>query len=79
MATMTKHKQRSQVSYHENKRNAQHWMMTKPYIPPVGLRHFINLVNDVKKEVNGTAQEIEEQKGGCGGVCLEASRSRIPA
>ena len=79
MATMAKHKQRSQVSYHETKRNAQHWLMTRPYIPPVGLRHFINLVNDVKEEANNTIQEIEEQKGGCGGACLEASRSRVPA
>ena len=79
MATMTVHKKRSQVSYHENKRNAQHWLMTRPYIPPVGLRHFINLVNDVKKEANDTVQEINEQKGGCGGACLEASRSRVPA
>lgn len=79
MATMAKHKQRSQVSYHENKRNAQHWLMTRPYIPSIGLRHFINLVNDVKKEANDTVQEINEQKGGCGEACLEASRSRITA
>lgn len=60
MATMEKHKNRSRVSYRENKRNAQHWLMTRPYIPPVGLRHFINLVNDVKEEANNTVQEIEE-------------------
>ena len=58
MATMTKHKQRSQVSYHENKRNAQHWMMTRPYNMPVGLKSF--LVDDVKEEANNTVQEIEE-------------------
>jgi len=60
MATMEKHKRRSRVSYRENKRNAQHWLMTRPYTPPVGLRHFINLVNDVKEEANNTVQEIEE-------------------
>ena len=76
MATMNEHKKRSRVTYHENKRNAQHWLMTRPYIPPVGLRHFINLVNDIKDEANNTT---EEQKGGCGRACLEASRSRVPA
>ena len=60
MATMAKHKQRSQVSYHENKRNAQHWMMTRPYNMPVGLKSFISLVNDVKEEANNTVQEIKE-------------------
>ena len=61
MATMTKHKQRSQVSYHENKRNAQHWMMTRPYNMPVGLKSFISLVNDVKEEANNTILDIEEE------------------
>ena len=57
MATMNEHKKRSRVTYRENKRNAQHWLMIRPYIPPVGLRHFINLVNDIKGETNNTTEE----------------------
>lgn len=57
MATMNEHKKRSRVTYRENKRNAQHWLMTRPYIPPVGLRHFINLVSDIKNEANSTTEE----------------------
>ena len=54
MATMAKHKQRSRVTYNDNKRNANHWLMTRPYIPPVGLRHFMELVKDVKNEADDT-------------------------
>jgi hypothetical protein len=61
MATMAKHKQRSKVTYRATQGNAQYWLMTRPYIPPVGLRHFISLVNDVKKEASDTIQEIEEE------------------
>lgn len=57
MATMAKHKQRSRVSYNDRKRNANHWLMTRPYIPPVGLRHFLELVKDVKDEANDTIDE----------------------
>jgi len=57
MATMAKHKQRSRVTYNDNKRNANHWLMTRPYIPPVGLRHFLELVKDVKKEADDTIDE----------------------
>ena len=57
MATMAKHKQRSKVTYRETKGDAQHWLMTRPYIPPVGLRHFINLVSDVKAEADSTKEE----------------------
>lgn len=54
---MAKHKQRSRVSYNDRKRNANHWLMTRPYIPPVGLRHFMELVKDVKGEANDTIDE----------------------
>ena len=57
MATMAKHKQRSRVTYNDNKRNANHWLMTRPYIPPVGLRHFMELVKDVKGEADNTIDE----------------------
>lgn len=57
MATMAKHKQRSRVTYNDNKRNANHWLMTRPYIPPVGLRHFMELVKDVKNEADDTIDE----------------------
>lgn len=57
MATMAKHKQRSRVTYNDNKRSANHWLMTRPYIPPVGLRHFLELVKDVKKEADDTIDE----------------------
>lgn len=57
MATMAKHKQRSRVTYNDNKRNGNHWLMTRPYIPPVGLRHFMELVKDVKDEANDTIDE----------------------
>ena len=57
MATMAKHKQRSRVTYNDNKRNANHWLMTRPYIPPVGLRHFLELVKDVKGEAGDTIDE----------------------
>ena len=57
MATMAKHKQRSRVTYNENKRNANHWLITRPYIPPVGLKHFMELVKDVKDEADDTIDE----------------------
>ena len=75
MATMAKHKQRSKVTYRETKGDAQHWLMTRPYIPPVGLRHFINLVSDVKAEADSTKEE--EQRGGCGKARLTEQQSRV--
>lgn len=57
MATMAKHKQRSRVTYNDNKRNAQHWLMTRPYIVPMGLRHFLDQVKSVKDEANDTIDE----------------------
>ena len=57
MATMAKHKQRSRVTYNDTKRNANHWLATRPYILPVGLRHFMKMVGDVKSEANSTIDE----------------------
>ena len=57
MATMAKHKQRSRVTYNDNKRNAQHWLMTRPYILPVGLRHFMGTMQETKAEADATKEE----------------------
>ena len=57
MATMAKHKQRSRVTYNDNKRNADHWLMTRPYIPPVGFKHFMDIVKDTKAEADVTKEE----------------------
>ena len=41
MATRDKHRKRSHVSYAEEVANYRHWLMTRPYIPPVGFERMM--------------------------------------
>ena len=57
MATRDKHRKRSHVSYAGEAANYRHWLMTRPYILPVGLKHFTNLINDIKEEAEDNKEE----------------------
>ena len=56
MATRDKHRKRSHVSYAEEVANYRHWLMTRPYIPPVGFERMMRTLNEVTKEAEETKE-----------------------